>query len=142
MIEATRETAQELTELVQRPKALQAPLRERLQACEGRIAELEKQLAKKGAKNRELIKTKIDLTRRQLKTERARTRVELNGVVSARTGLNRSSPAAAMLSPELATLQRRLLLLQTSVDNRGSTMRSILRLSSLSVSLSLSLAVR
>ena len=78
MIEVQHEAAEEMAELAKRLEAVQTPLRERLQAYEGRIAELEKQLAKKGAENRELIKAKIDLTRRQLKTERARGQVELN----------------------------------------------------------------
>ncbi len=78
MIEVQHEAAEEMAELAKRLEAVQTPLRERLQAYEGRIAELEKQLAKKGAENRELIKAKIDLTRRQLAAERERNQVELN----------------------------------------------------------------
>lgn len=72
LLDTQRLAAEEVSELEQRLEQLQTPLRERWQAYEQRIAELEKQLAQKGAENRELLKAKIDLTRRQLNAERAR----------------------------------------------------------------------
>ena len=53
-------------------------LQERLRAYETRIAELEKALVAKGDENRELIKAKIVLIRRQLEAERSRNRLVLN----------------------------------------------------------------
>ena len=49
---------------------LHAPLQERLRVYETRIADLEKALAAKGEENRELIKAKIEMMRKQLETER------------------------------------------------------------------------
>ncbi|HPY30521.1 MAG TPA: hypothetical protein PLT00_03115 [Verrucomicrobiota bacterium] len=72
LLDTQRLAAEEVSELEQRLEQLQTPLQERWQAYEQRIAELEKQLAQKGAENRELLKAKIDLTRRQLNAERAR----------------------------------------------------------------------
>jgi len=48
---------------------LHAPLQERLRVYETRMADLEKALAAKGEENRELIKAKIEMTRKQLETE-------------------------------------------------------------------------
>ena len=63
--------AAELTNLARRLEAVQAPLLERLRMYEQRISELEKDLADQSKENRELLKMKIDLLRRQIETERA-----------------------------------------------------------------------
>lgn len=78
LLETQRLASAELEEMESRLGEVHAPLRERLQAYEQRIAELEKQLAQKGAENRELLKAKIDLTRRHLETERSRNPAEFN----------------------------------------------------------------
>jgi hypothetical protein len=61
----------EVGELVERLAQLQAPLEDRLKAYERRIAELEAELAAKGEQNLELIKAKIETTRRQMEGERS-----------------------------------------------------------------------
>jgi hypothetical protein len=66
--------AAELTELARRLEAVQTPLMERLRTYEKRITELEQDLADQSKENRELLKLKIDLLRRQIETERAATR--------------------------------------------------------------------
>jgi DNA repair exonuclease SbcCD ATPase subunit len=63
----------ELTELARRLEAVQTPLLERLRTYEERIADLEKELADQSKENRELLKMKIDMLQRQIKTERAST---------------------------------------------------------------------
>jgi len=60
----------EVAELVERLDRLHAPLEERLHAYEKRIAELEAELAVKGQQNAELIKAKIETTRKKLEVER------------------------------------------------------------------------
>ncbi len=65
--------AAELTELARRLEAVQTPLLERLRTYEERISELEKDLADQSKENRELLKMKIDLLRRQIETERTAT---------------------------------------------------------------------
>jgi hypothetical protein len=42
------------------------------------MADLEKALAAKGEENRELIKAKIEMTRKQLETERAKNDLQFN----------------------------------------------------------------
>lgn len=69
LLEAQRSAAVEMAEMEQRLNELHAPLQERLRAYETRIAELEKALAAKGAENRELIKAKIALMQRHVRTE-------------------------------------------------------------------------
>jgi hypothetical protein len=70
----TRNTQQlaelEVAELAERLASVHAPLAERLQAYERRIAELEAELAAKGEQNLELIKAKIETTRKRLEGER------------------------------------------------------------------------
>jgi hypothetical protein len=78
LLDAQQSAIAEMTELTQRLEKLQAPLQDRLRAYETRIAELEKALAAKGDENRELIKAKIQLIRRQLEAERSRNRLVLN----------------------------------------------------------------
>ena len=78
LLDAQESAAAEMAELERRLDELRIPLQERLRAYEKRITDLEKALAAKGEENRELIKAKIQLTRRQLDAERVRTRVVLN----------------------------------------------------------------
>jgi len=61
----------ELVELDKRLAQLQAPLEERLRCYEQRIIELEHQLAVQGHQNRELIRAKIESTRRKLEAAQA-----------------------------------------------------------------------
>jgi len=70
--------AAELAELEQRLNELHAPLQDRLRIYEARIAELERSLAAKGEENRELIKAKIEMMRRQLESERSRPEVQFH----------------------------------------------------------------
>ena len=56
----------ELVELDKRLAELQAPLQERLRCYEQRIVELENELAIKGQQNQELIRAKIESTRKKL----------------------------------------------------------------------------
>lgn len=62
----------EVAELAERLENVHAPLEERLRAYESRIAELEEALAAKGEQNLELIKARIETTRRKLDGERSR----------------------------------------------------------------------
>lgn len=78
MLEAQQAAAAEMAEMVRRLNELHPPLQERLKAYETRINELEKALAAKGEENRELIKAKIELTRKQLAVERAKPQVQFN----------------------------------------------------------------
>ena len=61
----------EVAELASRLEKLQAPLQERMQAYERRIAELEAELAAKEDHSHELIQARIDSTRRQMEMERS-----------------------------------------------------------------------
>jgi hypothetical protein len=70
--------ALEVAELEARLEKVQAPLQERLQAYERRIADLENELNVKGEENRELIKAKIQIIRKQLEIEREKNRLEFN----------------------------------------------------------------
>jgi hypothetical protein len=78
LLQAQQAAAAELGMLVQRLDELKAPMQERLRSYEERIAELEKDLAERNEENRELLKLKIEMTRRQLEAERARNRVDFN----------------------------------------------------------------
>ena len=78
MMEAQRAAAVEMAELERRLNELQTPLQDRLRAYEGRIADLEKALAAKGEENRELIKAKIALMRKQLEAERKGSDLQFN----------------------------------------------------------------
>ena len=78
MLEIQKSAAAELAELDQRLNELHAPLQERLRVYEARITDLEKALAAKGDENRELIKAKIEMTRKQLETERSRSELQFN----------------------------------------------------------------
>ena len=59
----------ELAEFDQRLARLHAPLEQRLKLYQDRIIELERQLAIKGEESRELIKAKIQSTRKKLEQE-------------------------------------------------------------------------
>lgn len=78
MIEAQHAAAVEMAELERRLNELQTPLQDRLRAYEGRIADLERALAAKGEENRELIKAKIALMRKQLEVERKSSDLQFN----------------------------------------------------------------
>ncbi|HLP76432.1 MAG TPA: hypothetical protein VK327_05875 [Candidatus Paceibacterota bacterium] len=70
--------ASEVAELEARLEKVQAPLQERLEAYEHRIADLEQELTVKGEENRELIRAKIQVIRKQLEIERERNRTGFN----------------------------------------------------------------
>jgi hypothetical protein len=72
LLAAQQQAAAELTELARRLEAVQTPLLERLRAYEQRIRDLEKELAEQSQENRELLELKIEMTRRQLQSERSR----------------------------------------------------------------------
>jgi hypothetical protein len=78
LVDAHQKAAMEMAELEARLEKVQAPLQDRLHAYERRIAELEKELSVKGEENRELIKAKIRVVRKQLEIEREKSRVEFN----------------------------------------------------------------
>jgi len=78
MLEIQKSAAAELAELDQRLNELHAPLQERLRVYETRITDLEKALIAKDQENRELIKAKIEMTRKHLETERSRNELQFN----------------------------------------------------------------
>ena len=78
MMNAQQAAAAEMAELERRLSELHTPLQDRLRAYEGKIADLEKALAAKGEENRELIKAKIELMRKQLEVERKGSTLQFN----------------------------------------------------------------
>ncbi len=74
LLAAQRAATAELAEIARRLEAVQAPLLERLRAYEERLQELQKELAARTEEGRELIKLKIEMTRRQIESERSRIR--------------------------------------------------------------------
>lgn len=78
LMNAHQTAAIEVAELEARLEKVQAPLQERLAAYQSRIAELEKELLAKGEENRELIKAKIQIIRKQVEIERDKRRLEFN----------------------------------------------------------------
>jgi predicted component of type VI protein secretion system len=64
--------------MIRRLDSVQAPMQERLHSYETRIQELEKELTARNEENRELLKLKIEMIRRQLEAERAPSRLEFN----------------------------------------------------------------
>jgi hypothetical protein len=78
LLEAQHAAAAEMAELERRLNELHAPLQDRLRAYENRIADLEKALAAKGEENRELIRAKIELMRKQLEVERTGSKLQFN----------------------------------------------------------------
>jgi hypothetical protein len=78
LLESQDNAASEMAALEARLEKVQAPLQVRLAAYEHRIAELEKELAVRGEENRELLKAKIEMMRKQLEAERGKNRLEFN----------------------------------------------------------------
>lgn len=78
MLEAQAAAAAELAEMERRLNELHAPLQERLRTYEARIADLENALVAKGEENRELIKAKIELLRKQLAAARSGNQLQFN----------------------------------------------------------------
>jgi hypothetical protein len=78
LLKAQQSAATEISELVHRLDELKAPIQERLHSYETRIHELERDLAERNEENRELLKLKIEMTRRQLEAERTSNRVNFN----------------------------------------------------------------
>lgn len=72
LLAAQQEAAAELSALVRRLEQMQAPMIERLRTYEERLQELQKELAMQTEQNRELLKMKIEMTRRQMENERSR----------------------------------------------------------------------
>lgn len=72
LLAGQQQAAAELTELARRLEAVQTPMLERLGAYEQRIRDLEKELSEQSKENRELLELKIEMTRRQLESERSR----------------------------------------------------------------------
>jgi hypothetical protein len=78
LLEAQAAAAVEMAEMERRLNELHAPLQERLRTYETRIADLENALVAKGEENRELIKAKIDLLRKQLEAARSGKQLQFN----------------------------------------------------------------
>jgi hypothetical protein len=78
LLEAQAAAAVEMAEMERRLNELHAPLQERLRTYEARIADLENALVAKGEENRELIKAKIDLLRKQLEAARSGKHLQFN----------------------------------------------------------------
>jgi hypothetical protein len=76
LLDTQEQAASDMAELESRLQKVNAPLQERLRAYEERIGELEKELAQKGEENRELIRLKIQLMRKELAA--AKSEVGLN----------------------------------------------------------------
>ncbi len=78
LLKAQEEATMEIAAMIHRLDAVQAPLQERLHSYEARIQELEKELTVLNEENRELLKLKIEMIRRQLEVERVHNRLEFN----------------------------------------------------------------
>ncbi len=76
LVDAQTRAAADIADLEKRLEIIHAPLQDRLCAYEQRIIELEKELVQKGEENRELIRAKIELTRKQLSA--AKERLDFN----------------------------------------------------------------
>jgi hypothetical protein len=72
LIESQRQAEAELRELENRLIQMQVPLKERMQAYENRVAELEKQLTTAREEGRQLIRAQIATLQKKLDAERAR----------------------------------------------------------------------
>jgi CRP-like cAMP-binding protein len=70
LLKAQQSATAEIAGLVRRLDELQSPMRERLRTYETQIQKLEKDLAEQNDENRELLKLKIEMIRRQLEAER------------------------------------------------------------------------
>jgi hypothetical protein len=75
LLKAQEEAALEIAAMIRRFDSVQAPLQERLHSYEARIQELEKELSALNEENRELLKLKIEMIRRQLEVERVHNRL-------------------------------------------------------------------
>jgi hypothetical protein len=78
LLKAQEEAAMEIAAIIHRLDSVQAPMQERLRSYETRIQELEKELTLRNEENRELLKLKIEMIRRQLEVERVHNRLEFN----------------------------------------------------------------
>jgi membrane-associated HD superfamily phosphohydrolase len=78
LLDTQSKAAAEMAELEARLEKVHAPLQERLAAYERRIAELEKELTARGEENRALLKAKIEMMRKQLESEREKSRAAAN----------------------------------------------------------------
>jgi hypothetical protein len=78
ILSSQQKAEKDVADLVERLDHLQAPLEDRLRAYQERIAELETELAAKGEQNVELIKAKIETTRKRLEGERSQDSVSWN----------------------------------------------------------------
>jgi len=78
LLDTQNKAIAEMAELEARLEKVHAPLQDRLEAYERRIAELEKELAARGDENRELLKAKIEMIRKQLQAQREKNRLEFN----------------------------------------------------------------
>jgi hypothetical protein len=78
LLKAQEEAAMEIAAMIRRLDSVQAPMQERLHSYETRIQELEKELTVRNEENRELLKLKIEMIRRQLEVERVHNRLEFN----------------------------------------------------------------
>lgn len=70
LVKSQQQAEADMAQLEARLARVHAPLEERLQTYEKRIAELERDLAARNAENRELIEAKIHLAREKLAAER------------------------------------------------------------------------
>lgn len=70
LVKSQQQAETDMAQLEARLARVHAPLEERLQTYEQRIAELERELAARNAENRELIEAKIHLAREKLAAER------------------------------------------------------------------------
>jgi len=78
LLQAQQTAAAEIAQLTHHLDEVRAPVQERLRSYEMRIQELEKELAARTKENRELLKLKIEMTRRQVEFESTRNRMEFN----------------------------------------------------------------
>jgi exonuclease VII small subunit len=78
IVTGQQKAEREVAELAARLEEVHAPLEDRLRAYEQRIAELEAELAAKGEQNLDLIKAKIETTRKKMEGERSQERLDWN----------------------------------------------------------------
>jgi hypothetical protein len=78
LLQVQQIAAAEIAQLTHHLDELRVPIQERLRSYEMRIQELEKELTARNEENRELLKLKIDMLRRQLEVESTRNRMEFN----------------------------------------------------------------
>jgi hypothetical protein len=78
IVTGQQKAEREVAELAARLEEVHAPLEDRLRAYEQRIAQLEAELAAKGEQSLDLIKAKIETTRKKLEGERSQERLDWN----------------------------------------------------------------